>query len=169
LRHAKSDWSDPGADDHERPLARRGRRAAERMGEEMARRAIAPECVLCSSARRALETLDRIRPHLPDEVAVIVDRELYLARPDRLLARIAAVDDRVRTLLLVAHHPGLAELAALLAAGGDAEALASLRRKFPTGALADLRVATARWRDLAPGSGILAAFLTPRELERGRG
>jgi phosphohistidine phosphatase len=169
LRHAKSEWSDPASDDHERPLARRGRRAAERMGEEIARRGIAPECVLCSSARRAIETLDRIRPHLPDPVAVVVDRELYLAGPERLLARIAAVDDRVRTLLLVAHHPGLAELAALLAAGGDVEALASLRRKFPTGALADLRVASAGWRDLAPGSGTLGAFLTPRELERESG
>jgi len=167
LRHAKSDWGEPPEDDHERPLARRGRQAARRVGEELARLRIEPEQILCSSARRTRETLELVRPHLPETAAFSVDSRLYLASPEALLARIADVDDRVRTLLVVGHNPGLAELATRLAAGGDEQALARLRRKFPTGALADLRIEAARWRDLARLRGTLAAFVCPRELDGG--
>ncbi len=138
------------------------------MGEAIAELRPAPEQVLCSSSRRTRETLDRILPHLPAGLAVAIDRELYLAGPDQILARIAEVDNRVRTLLVVGHNPGIAELAELLVAEGEASALARLREKFPTGALAEIRTRTPRWRDLAPGSGMLSAFLTPRELA-GRG
>jgi len=165
LRHAKSDWSAEGHDDHERPLSRRGRRAAKQIGEELARRRIAPERILCSSARRTRETLELVRPHLHGDAALVVDQHLYLASPETLLAQIADVDDGVRTLLVVGHNPGLEELACQLAGRGDEEALARLKRKFPTGALADLRFAADRWRELAPASGVLAAFVWPRELD----
>ena len=167
LRHAKAERG-PGLEDHERPLARRGRRDAERMGAEVARRRLAPERILCSSSRRTRETLDAILPQLPAGPAVVIDRELYLASPEAILARIADVDDRVRTLLVVGHNPGIAALAEQLAAGGDAHALARLREKLPTCGLAEIRTRASRWRDLAPGGGILAAFLTPRDLA-GRG
>jgi phosphohistidine phosphatase len=165
LRHAKSDWSAEGQDDHERPLSRRGRHAAQRIGEELARRRIAPERILCSSARRTRETVELVQPYLPESAALVVDARLYLASPEALLERIADVDDRVRTLLVVGHNPGLEELATQLAAGGDEDALARLRRKFPTGGLADLRIAAARWRDVARARGTLAAFVCPRELD----
>jgi phosphohistidine phosphatase len=168
LRHAKAE-RDPEVEDHERRLAPRGRRDAERMGERIAELGLAPEQVLCSPARRTRETLDRILPHLPDGLAVVVDRELYLASPEQILARIAAVDDRVRTLLVVGHNPGIAELAEELARRGDAEALARLRHKFPTCGLAEIRSPALRWRDLASGGGTLRAFLTPREVAGGDG
>jgi phosphohistidine phosphatase len=163
LRHAKAE-RDPEVEDSERPLAPRGRRDAGRMGQRIADLGLAPEQVLCSPARRTRETLDRVLPHLPEGLAVVFDRELYLAGPERILARIAAVDDRVQTLLVVGHNPGLAELAEQLARGGDAEALARLRHKFPTCGVAEIESPALRWRDLAAGGGILAAFLTPREV-----
>jgi phosphohistidine phosphatase len=134
------------------------------MGEAIAARRPLPERVLCSSARRTRETLEGILPHLPEALDVVIDRDLYLADPERILARIADVDDGVRTLLVVGHNPGIAELAELLAAEGDPSSLERLRAKFPTGALAEIQALAVRWRDLAPGSGMLTAFLTPREL-----
>lgn len=163
LRHAKAEPADPEQDDHERALARRGRRDAERIGAAMSGRGLAPEQVLCSSARRTRETLDRILPHLPAGLALTVDRQLYLASPEEILARVAEVDDRVRNLLVVGHNPGIAALAEQLADGSDPAALAQLRSKFPTGALAELEVDAPRWRDLAPGRATLASFLTPRD------
>ena len=163
LRHAKAE-RDPERDDHERPLARRGHEDAARIGEALAELGPAPERVLCSSSRRTRETLQEILPHLPRALDVVIDRELYLADPERMLARIAAVDDGVRTLLVVGHNPGIAELAELLAGEGDAGSLARLREKFPTGALAELRAPAPRWRDLAPRGSMLTAFLTPRGL-----
>jgi phosphohistidine phosphatase len=134
------------------------------MGAELARRRLAPERVLCSSSRRTRETLEAMLPQLPRGLAVVIDRELYLAGPEAILARIADVDDRVRTLLVVGHNPGIAELAEQLAAGGEAHALARLREKLPTCGLAEIEAGAPRWRDLAPGGGILRAFLTPRDL-----
>jgi len=163
LRHAKAEPGDPEQGDHERALARRGRRDAKRVGAAMAKRGLAPDQVLCSSARRTRETLDRVLPHLPAGLALTVDRQLYLASPEEILARIALVEERVRCLLVVGHNPGIAALAEQLAGRGDSAALARLRSKFPTGALAELEVDAPRWRDLAPGRATLAGFLTPRD------
>ena len=134
------------------------------MGAEIARLRPTPEGILCSSSRRTRETLDEILPQLPEGITVVIDRELYLAGPEAILARIADVDDGVRTLLVVGHNPGIAELAEQLAAGGEGQELARLREKLPTCGLAEIRTGAPRWRDLAPIGGILGAFLTPRDL-----
>ena len=63
LRHAKSSWDDPLLDDHDRPLAPRGRRAVELLAKHVRARSIEPTQVLCSSAlRRTRETLDGVAP-----------------------------------------------------------------------------------------------------------
>ncbi|MBK6580418.1 MAG: histidine phosphatase family protein [Sandaracinaceae bacterium] len=60
-RHAKSDWSTEAPDDHARPLNKRGRRDAPRVGALVQSLGWRPELVLCSSAQRALETLSGLR------------------------------------------------------------------------------------------------------------
>jgi phosphohistidine phosphatase len=62
LRHAKSSWDDASLADHDRPLAPRGRKAAIRIRAHMRREQIPVALVLCSSARRAGETLDLVAP-----------------------------------------------------------------------------------------------------------
>ena len=61
LRHAKSSWDDPALADHDRPLAPRGRTAAKLIGEHLRENQIGVSLVLCSSARRARETLDLVQ------------------------------------------------------------------------------------------------------------
>src|SRR5919108_5777471 len=91
LRHAKSSW-DTGEPDHERPLAPRGRRAAKAMRRHLRAQRIEPELVLCSTARRARETLERIEPALGGS-DVLVERELYGASRGELLERLRSVPD----------------------------------------------------------------------------
>ena len=160
LRHAKSSWDDPELGDHDRPLAPRGRRAAKAMAEHLRREQVAPELVLCSSALRTRETLDLVSPALGD-AAVSVEEGLYAASADNLLARLRAVEDDVDSVMLVGHNPGLEQLALGLAGSGDE--LPEMQRKYPTGALATLDFA-GRWRDLAPGSAELTAFVKPKQL-----
>jgi phosphohistidine phosphatase len=62
LRHAKSSWKEAGLADHDRPLARRGRRAAKAIGRHLREQRVEPELVLCSTARRTRETLEGIEP-----------------------------------------------------------------------------------------------------------
>jgi phosphohistidine phosphatase len=164
LRHAKSSWKDAGLADHDRPLAPRGRKAAKVMAEHLRTERPAPELVLCSSARRTRETLERIAPGLGQEVAVRIEPELYAASAQRLLERLRAVEDGVESVLLIGHNPGLEELAISLVASGSK--LAAIKRKYPTGALATLEFA-GRWRDLQPRSAELRDFVTPKQLAKG--
>ena len=165
LRHAKSAWGQPGLDDHERPLNKRGARAAEAMADHIVRKAPRPDLVLCSTAVRTRQTLAPLVQRLvPPAPPIALEKSLYLAPEATLLARLQAVPDDIRTVLLIGHNEGIGELAADLAGSGRAADLAALRAKYPTGALAALRAPALRWSELAPGSAELLSFVRPRDL-----
>ena len=165
LRHAKSAWSQPGLDDHERPLNKRGERAAEAMAEHIVHNAPRPDLILCSTAVRTRQTLAPLVHRLANPAPPIaLEKGLYLATEGELLGRLRAVPEDVRTLLLIGHNEGIGELASALAGDGDPAMLAHLHEKFPTGALATLRLGEAPWQDLAPGQGELLAFVRPRDV-----
>ena len=155
LRHAKSSWDDPSLADHDRPLAPRGRDAAERISEYLRREQTPVALVLCSSARRARETLELVSP--PGEIQL--ERELYGATAAQLLERIRRVPEEVSAVMLIGHEPAIRDLAVMLI--GRTSELAD--RKFPTGALATLTF-TGPWSALAPARAELSAFVRPREL-----
>jgi phosphohistidine phosphatase len=165
LRHAKSSWDDPAPSDHDRPLAPRGRRAAELIASHLRREGIVPALVLCSSAVRARETLEGIKPALGDRVEVRVERGLYGVPQRELLDRLHAVPDTVDSVMLVGHNPSVQDLALTLCR--QSPALEELELKYPTGALATL-VFEGAWRDLEPGAAELHAFVRPKDL-RGSG
>lgn len=160
LRHAKSDWGAPSTDDHDRPLAPRGRRAAERLGRALATLGPSPGTVLTSSALRARDTGERVVEAAGWTCPFEEDRQLYLTSPTVVLQRIREQDDAVTTLLVVGHEPVWSELATELTGG---------RMKLPTGAVARIDLAVGRWRDAAPGAGTLIWLLTPKVLKRLRG
>ena len=165
LRHAKSAWSDPRLDDHERPLNRRGEQAAKAMAAHIARREPRPELILCSTALRTRQTLAPLVKLLDAPAPPIaLEKDLYLASEDALLAHLQAVGDEISTVLLIAHNDGIWHLAEGLAGNGPAKTLAALREKYPTGTLATLHYPDRPWRDLAPGAAELTAFVRPRDL-----
>ncbi len=164
LRHAKSSWEDRALDDHDRPLAPRGKRAAKRMGKYLVQHGPAPSLALCSSARRTRETLERLIAtfHRPPEV--VHARELYLASLEEMLGRIRQVSDSHAVLLVVGHNPTTQALALHLCGRGDRAARARMRAKISTGALAELCFDAVGWAGIEPASGELRAFRTPKEL-----
>jgi phosphohistidine phosphatase len=162
LRHAKSDWAGPALSDFERPLNARGRKAARAMGREFRRLGLAAERILASPAARVVETLERVAEGYGGRMPVEHDQRLYLASPETLLDFIHAVDDQLERLLIVGHNPGLEQLVAMLARGGDLRSQAT--EKYPTGTLARIALPAARWRDVAPGGGTLDLFLRPRDM-----
>ena len=165
LRHAKSAWSDPRLDDYERPLNGRGERAAKAIADHIVRTGPRPDLILCSTAMRTRQTLAPLVKRLAAPAPPIsLEKSLYLASEDTLLAHLRAVADDVATVLLIAHNDGIWHLAEALAGSGPAETLAALREKYPTGTLATLSVPDRPWRDLATGSGKLMAFVCPRDL-----
>jgi phosphohistidine phosphatase len=164
LRHAKSSWDDPGLADRDRPLAPRGIKACTRLRKHMRKSGLAPDLVLCSSAARAVQTLEGIRDGLAVEPKVQIDESLYGADDTRLLARLNDVPESAESVLLIGHNPALVELALVLAGDGEADALQRMRSKYPTGGLASLTFDGA-WRGLERGVGRLEAFVVPRELK----
>lgn len=164
LRHAKSSWDDAALDDHDRPLNARGKAAVETMGRWISSCGAIPSRIHCSTARRTRETLDILQRQWHAEVPVAFDRRLYMAEPAALLDNINGCPAGVTRLMVIAHNPGLEDLAAALAMAGDPAAIAAMRHKFPTAALAQFAFEETSWSDVRPGSGTLVSFTTPRSL-----
>ena len=164
LRHAKSSWSAPAHNDHDRPLNRRGERAAAVIGIMMKQEKTAPDFILCSSARRTIQTKDIIRPYLPHNCPVEKTRRIYEADVEDLVSALCALPDSIQKPLLVGHNPGLSQLAMSLCGAAGGEALDRLREKFPTGALATITLDIDAWSDIAQGRGRLDRFVVPKEL-----
>ena len=170
LRHAKSSWDDPGLDDYDRPLAKRGKKAAPEVGAAMAAMALRPDLVLCSGATRARATLDRVLGKLGAPVPqVVYDDAVYMATPEALLARLHRIGpgeagETPRHVMVVGHNPGLEELALLLVGSGAADDTARMTEKFPTAAVAVIGFNADSWGLIEPGSGRLEHFLTPKQL-----
>ena len=105
MRHAKSGWDDPGAEDRDRPLSDRGRRDAPRIGQWLHNAAPLPDLILCSSAQRTLETAQAVTGQLDGAPEPIPRDDLYMARSDRLLSVLRAAD----ALLVLSSHLRLQE------------------------------------------------------------
>ncbi len=167
VRHAKSAW--PDVADHERPLAARGRRQAPLVGAWLASNGYLPDLVLCSTARRAVQTWRLMAGGLAATPRVSSDERIYAAAWTALLDLVRQTPQTVVTLMLVGHDPGIADLTRVLSeeeAGGSAEgALQRIQAKFPTGAVAVLSVAGS-WQDLDTDGARLTEFVAPRDLER---
>ena len=162
LRHAKSSWDDPGLDDHERPLAPRGRRAVKLLGKHMRSHGIQPDQVLCSPARRTRETLDGAAPG----GETLIEPELYYASAAEILERLRRVPDEVDSVMVIGHNPAMQSLVLKLAVReptADGSNALEVQRKFPTGALATLTF-DGSWSELAPGGAELVGLVRPRDL-----
>jgi phosphohistidine phosphatase len=162
LRHAKSSWADPTLEDHDRPLAPRGRRAARFIADHLRAQAVRPQLVLCSSARRARETLAELTPVLGDQVEVVVTDDLYGANADEMLGQLRELGRDTASVMIVGHNPGMHELGLELTGDGDEAAISQLHTKFPTGALATLQLGKASWDELTAGQAYLADLVLPR-------
>ena len=168
LRHAKSDWVDPGVKDHDRPLNARGREAAPAMAAYIKAKGYRPDLVLCSTARRTVETFDLVKAALGEGVAVKFEESLYLAEPRQLMERLRRLDDAVKAVMVIGHNPGIAQVAAELSASPEDEAQEKLHRrmrdKFSTCALAVITARAKSWRDVRSGRGALKDFMRPKDL-----
>lgn len=166
LRHAKSSWDSAALNDHDRPLNKRGERAAALMAVHLAETGPRPDLILCSTAMRTRQTLAPLVKALDVPAPPIsLEKDLYLASEDALLSRLRALPADVETVLLIGHNDGIGQLAGALAGRGLEPALGQLREKYPTGTLATLRFASGPWSTLGPGACELLAFVRPRDLD----
>jgi phosphohistidine phosphatase len=157
LRHGKSDWdADYGGDDRARPLARRGRRAAQQMGRFLARARQIPDAAITSPALRAADTLQLAMEGGGWTCPVRTAAILYGGGVSGLLAEVRQEPSATGVLLAVGHEPTWSEAVAALIGGGEI--------RFPTGALARIDFDVDRWDEVGLGTGVLALCIAPRML-----
>lgn len=157
MRHAKSDWGDPGLSDHDRPLNPRGQRDSPRMARWLADAGWVPDLVLASTATRVRETIQGMEAVWESAPPVLYSDALYLASPEELLRTIRSDAISGDTLLVVAHNPGLQILVSQLA--GE---LVS----FPTAAMALFHINGVQWADvISAKQACLVHLIRPKEIE----
>lgn len=164
LRHAKSSWSDPALADHDRPLNDRGRGAAPAMGEWLLRRDLVPDLVVCSSAVRARETVERMAAAVPGLPKPVIEPRLYHAEPGAMLDILREQPDGFGRVMFVGHQPGLSAFARVLAGGRIRPGCSRAFEHFPTAGVAVLTAELDAWGAFAPHCATFREFAKPREV-----
>jgi phosphohistidine phosphatase len=167
FRHAKSAWPD-GVDDLERPLAKRGRKACALMGRYMADEALVADLAVVSTARRARESWELIRPAFGQDIVEHDEPRIYEASAGTIVDVVRETRPEIHTLLLVGHNPGLHDVALKLIRKGSPSDLSRLQRKYPTAGLVVIDFKIRRWSEASETLGQLERFQTPKSVEASR-
>ena len=154
IRHAKSSWSDPFADDHARVLNKRGIASARAIGAWLAENDYVPQMILCSDAARTQETAELILPYFTERPKMRLSRRLYHAAPDTILELVRK--ESADVVAVIGHNPGVGMLAnSLVHKAPDHPRFDD----YPTCATAVID-----FEDGFAGKGVCTDFIVPRDL-----
>lgn len=171
FRHAKAVQSGrSGSEDRLRGLVDRGRAGIPAtIGSYLATEGLVPEQALVSSAVRTQETWKFSAREFGAPVAADTEDRLYEATPEVILGLVKETPANVQSFLVIAHNPGLQELALMLLASGNVKAREQLEENLPTAGLVIVDFPFDDWRNLRRESGSLERFVTPKLLRTGKG
>ena len=156
LRHAKSDWGNVSLPDHDRPLSKRGKVDAPRMGELIREQGLMPDLILSSTAKRAHRTAELAAEACGYEGEILLSRDVYHAGPEGYIEAINVVADNEEILMIVGHNPGLEELV---------DVLTDESVTMTTANLAQIQLPIQSWRDLREHTeGKLLNLWRPKEI-----
>lgn len=159
MRHAKSDWGNPGLPDHDRPLNQRGMRDAPRIAMWLDEQGFRPDLVLCSSAKRTCQTSALMMSVWDHQPQVSTTDELYLATSEDIfntVGRDTADHAVVPSVMVLGHNPGISHAASVLC--GESIGM-------PTAALVVFDLEITSWRDLIDRSVVTnVATMKPKSL-----
>ncbi|MFT5698850.1 MAG: phosphohistidine phosphatase [Desulforhopalus sp.] len=115
IRHAKSSWGEPGLDDFDRPLNKRGKRNGPEMAARLSRLLVVPDLILASPAKRAKKTAYYMAKGTGYPTSSITfDDGLYLGSLAYHLRLLEKGFKKVETLFLVGHNYTITELSEYL-------------------------------------------------------
>ena len=160
LRHGKSDWS-VDAGDKQRPLKKRGRKNAYRMGQWMTESRLVPDEIISSPATRALATAQQVCDAMGFPLQrVSEDSRIYEGDLDDLLQVLNDIPENVHRVLLIGHNPGLEllliHLCSVINIPDDGKLL-------PTASLACLAIEYA-WSEVSFDAATLMSITRPKSL-----
>jgi phosphohistidine phosphatase len=156
MRHAKSSWKDLTLNDHQRPLNKRGKRDAPRMGEFLREQGVILDAILCSTAKRARTTVKRFLKEFTFEGEVFYVDDLYHGSYGTYIALLNQMPETATTVMIVGHNPEMDDFLQMACDEYD---------HMPTGAVAVVQFPVERWSELTevmPGK--LLDMWRPREI-----
>ncbi|CAI3936838.1 histidine phosphatase family protein [Commensalibacter papalotli (ex Botero et al. 2024)] len=157
LRHGKA--SDHANTDFDRPLTKKGQQQAAEKGLILKQKLPFINTIFCSSALRTRETLQYSNlDH--DQSHIFIQKELYLCKPEVLLAHINQIDHG-KSALLIGHNPGLHQFAYNLLplySKTRTPQEDALSASFPKCALAEFQFSCSDWSQINWHQGSLISF-----------
>lgn len=153
IRHAKSSWKDTSLDDFERPLNKRGEKNSKFMGEFLKDKKIMPDVILSSRAFRAKETAKNIAKKIHYTKEIIFDENMYEANVQTLLNRIETIDNKLKSVFVIGHNPGLNMLVTKLVA---------LHENIPTCGIVAIEFSCDNWSEISSSNAKLISFDYPK-------
>lgn len=169
LRHAKTERESPSGRDRDRRLDARGREDTPVIGRYLSDNELVPDLALVSTSTRTRETWELLEPALSPHPEAEFVPSLYLADARVLLQVIRAAagradEENLKSLMVVAHNPGLHELSLQLIGKARDQDREALEDNLPTSGLAVFKFAIEDWNDVSLHHGTLERFVSPRRL-----
>ena len=157
MRHAKSSWKDTSLYDHDRPLNNRGKRDAPRMGQKLMDEELIPEIILCSTATRARETVERLLETCEFSGDLKYIEDLYHADYATYLELLSELDPEIECAMIVGHNPEMDSFLQYVCDDYD---------HLPTATIAWIKFSCENWNDLSEDAeGQLLKLWKPREID----
>jgi phosphohistidine phosphatase len=155
LRHAKSSWKQPELHDHDRPLNKRGKKEAPKVGRYLKENDLVPQLILSSTARRAKDTAQAAADESGFPGQIDLYQDLYLSDTACYLDILRCLPDEADRVLVVGHNPELDELLTLLT---------DVTQHMTTASLAQVNLPITSWQELNEATdGRLQNLWAPRE------
>jgi len=156
IRHGKSDWNSSADSDFDRPLNGRGRKSAPLMGKRLANNGAAPDRLICSPAKRARQTAEKIAGEIDFPQAEIeYSAAIYEADLQTLINLVQNLDDRAADVILIGHNPGFSELGQWLSSEAP--------EWLPTCGLLELELPVESWAETEAGCANVLRYDYPKK------
>jgi phosphohistidine phosphatase len=160
IRHAKTEPANIGATDFDRELTKRGHKDATLVGQLLSAWEPPIDWLVSSTAARARTTAEIIAAELAYANQPAWRNELYAASPETINRVLIESPPTAHHVALIAHNPGLEDLASGLCVPSPAR----LSLVLPTAGVAHLSLEIARWDQLRWGCARLEFLFRPKLL-----
>ena len=122
------------------------------------------DIVLSSTALRAVETIEIIKPSIKD-TKIIYKKELYTFDDQTMIEFISKINDDISSVLIVGHNPAIQETVLRLAeTDQNSNLLNRVEHKYPTAAFCTLTSGIEKWTHTGYKLFKLQEFICPKEL-----
>ncbi len=169
MRHSKAGQTDKYMlNDHERPLTEKGEQLVPELADYFNKhyKDFPPQLIISSTALRAKQTAELFKNNFKlGEPEIKEFQELYITGVDEILSVIHNIDNKIDSILMVSHNPGLHTFAIHFAKDGDKHKFREMRSNFPPGSFAAFQIDCDNWYEVNENTATLLDFVSSKNFK----